>query len=133
MAIGSYLATHGPAAAEEDTYLPPRGDLDAVERAFLEYPDEIAGMIIEPVMMNIGIVEPRPGYLQALRDACEKHGAVLIYDEVKTGFATAPGMAEDDWEGWVALTTAIGSSFPSFIVKMVISASLRSPLSSNSM
>ena len=48
-------------------------------------------MILEPVMMNIGIVEPKPGYLQALRDACEKHGAVLIYDEVKCGGTIAYG------------------------------------------
>ena len=48
-------------------------------------------MILEPVMMNIGIVEPQPGYLQALRDACEKHGAVLIYDEVKCGGTIAYG------------------------------------------
>ena len=48
-------------------------------------------VILEPVMMNIGIVEPQPGYLQALRDACEKHGAVLIYDEVKCGGTIAYG------------------------------------------
>jgi glutamate-1-semialdehyde 2,1-aminomutase len=67
------------------------GDLDAVERAFVEYPDEIAGMIIEPVMMNIGIIEPPDGYLAGLRAICHRHGAFLTFDEVKTGFATAPG------------------------------------------
>ena len=54
-------------------------------------PGEIAAVILEPVMMNIGIVVPKPGYLQALRDACEKHGAVLIFDEVKCGGTIAYG------------------------------------------
>ena len=52
---------------------------------------EVAAVILEPVMMNVGIIEPQPGYLQALRDACEKHGAVLIYDEVKCGGTIAYG------------------------------------------
>ena len=52
---------------------------------------EVAAVILEPVMMNIGIVVPQYGYLQALRDACEKHGAALIYDEVKCGGTIAYG------------------------------------------
>ena len=80
-----------PADVARLTVVVPFGDLEAVERAFLEYPDEIAGMIIEPVMMNIGIIEPPEGYLAELRALCHRHGAFLTFDEVKTGFAVAPG------------------------------------------
>jgi len=52
-------------------------------------------VILEPVMMNVGIIEPQAGYLQALRDACEKHGVVLIYDEVKCGGTIAYGGAAE--------------------------------------
>jgi glutamate-1-semialdehyde 2,1-aminomutase len=62
-----------------------------VEQAFRDNEGKVAAVILEPVMMNIGIVEPAPGYLQALRDACERHGAVLIYDEVKCGGTIAYG------------------------------------------
>ena len=66
-------------------------DAAAVEQALTENEGQVAAVILEPVMMNIGIVAPQPGYLQALRDACEKHGAVLIYDEVKCGGTIAYG------------------------------------------
>jgi glutamate-1-semialdehyde 2,1-aminomutase len=59
----------------------------------LERGDEIACLIIEPVMMNIGIAEPEPGYLEGLRDLLHRHGALLIFDEVKCGAAIAPGGA----------------------------------------
>lgn len=71
----------------------PFGDLEAVERVLLEHPDEVAGMIVEPIMMNIGIVTPPPGYLAGLRALLHRHGAYLTFDEVKTGFAVAPGGA----------------------------------------
>src|SRR5205823_11701965 len=67
----------------------------AVEQALSDNEGEVAAVILEPVMMNIGIVEPNPGYLQALRDACERHGAVLIYDEVKCGGTIAYGGATE--------------------------------------
>ncbi len=69
----------------------PFGDLDAVERVLLEYPDEVAGMIVEPIMMNIGIITPPEGYLAELRELLHRHGAYLAFDEVKTGLAVAPG------------------------------------------
>ena len=61
------------------------------KRRFGDNEGEVAAVILEPVMMNVGIIEPKAGYLQALRDACEKHGAVLIYDEVKCGGTIAYG------------------------------------------
>jgi glutamate-1-semialdehyde 2,1-aminomutase len=80
-----------PRALWDTVIVAPFNDAEAVEQAFADNPDEIAAVILEPVMMNIGLVPPKPGYLQALRDACERHGAVLIYDEVKCGGTIAYG------------------------------------------
>jgi glutamate-1-semialdehyde 2,1-aminomutase len=80
-----------PRALWDTVIIVPFNDAEAVKEAFADHPGEIAAVILEPVMMNIGIVEPNPGYLQALRDTCEKHGAVLIYDEVKCGGTIAYG------------------------------------------
>src|SRR5215472_14739038 len=65
-------------------------DLDSVARLLDEHPDEIAGMIIEPIMMNAGIIHPEPGYLEALKDLLHAHGALLTFDEVKTGLTAGP-------------------------------------------
>ena len=80
-----------PRALWDTTIIVPFNDASAVEQALSDNADKVAAVILEPVMMNIGIVEPAPGYLQALRDSCEKHGAVLIYDEVKCGGTIAYG------------------------------------------
>jgi glutamate-1-semialdehyde 2,1-aminomutase len=66
-------------------------DLDAVERVLREHPGQIAGMILEPIMMNAGIIHPQPGYLDGLRTLLHEHGALLTFDEVKTGLTTGPG------------------------------------------
>ena len=52
-------------------------------------------MIMEPVMMNVGIIDPEPGYLEAVREICSRHGVILIFDEVKTGATIAYGGAEE--------------------------------------
>jgi glutamate-1-semialdehyde 2,1-aminomutase len=80
-----------PEALWDTVIVTPFNDAAAVEQAFADNAGQIAAVILEPVMMNIGIVEPKPGYLQALRDTCERHGAVLIYDEVKCGGTIAYG------------------------------------------
>jgi glutamate-1-semialdehyde 2,1-aminomutase len=80
-----------PKALWDTTIVVPFNDAAAVEQALADNEGEIAAVILEPVMMNVGIIEPQPGYLQALRDACEKHAAVLIYDEVKCGGTIAYG------------------------------------------
>ena len=80
-----------PRALWDTVIVCPFNDASAVEQALADNPGEVAAVILEPVMMNIGLVVPKPGYLQALRDACEKHGAVLIYDEVKCGGTIAYG------------------------------------------
>ncbi len=68
-------------------------DLDSVARLLDEHPGEIAGMIIEPIMMNAGIIHPEPGYLAALKDLLHAHGALLTFDEVKTGLTAGPAGA----------------------------------------
>jgi len=68
-------------------------DLDSVARLLDEYPDGIAGMIIEPIMMNAGIIHPEPGYLAALKDLLHSRGALLTFDEVKTGLTAGPSGA----------------------------------------
>jgi glutamate-1-semialdehyde 2,1-aminomutase len=77
------------------THVVPFNDLTVLERLLDERGGEIACLILEPVMMNIGIALPEPGYLQGLKDLLHKHGCVLIYDEVKTGTAIARGGAGD--------------------------------------
>ncbi len=74
-----------PAATLQNTLIAPFNDLAAAEKIFATNPKEIAAVIVEPVMMNVGICMPEPGYLQVLRDLCTRNGALLIFDEVKTG------------------------------------------------
>ena len=66
-------------------------DLSAVERALIEHPGQIAGMIVEPVMMNAGIIPPDSGYLASLRDLLHSHDSLLTFDEVKSGLTSGPG------------------------------------------
>jgi glutamate-1-semialdehyde 2,1-aminomutase len=82
-----------PKYLEGHTHAVPFNDLVVLERLLAERGDEIACLIIEPVMMNIGIAEPEPGYLQGLKDLLHRHGAILIFDEVKCGASIAPGGA----------------------------------------
>lgn len=97
------------------TVVVPFGDLAAVERVLLEQPDAIAGMIIEPVMMNIGLIPPPAGYLDGLRYLLHRHGAYLAFDEVKTGLGIAAGGAVE-WSGVVpdliCLAKALGGGLP---------------------
>jgi glutamate-1-semialdehyde 2,1-aminomutase len=84
-----------PKSMWNDTIIAPFNDAHAVEDLFAEHGQDIAAVILEPVMMNIGIVTPEPGYLQALRDACDKNASALIYDEVKCGGTIAYGGATE--------------------------------------
>ncbi len=80
-----------PEAVAQLTLVVPFGNLEAVERVLVENRGEVAGMIVEPIMMNIGMIPPPPGYLQALKDLLHAHGAYLTFDEVKSGFGVAAG------------------------------------------
>jgi glutamate-1-semialdehyde 2,1-aminomutase len=80
-----------PSAIRDLVVVVPFNDIGAVHRALSDYRGQVAAMILEPVMMNAGIIAPDDGYLAAIRDLLHADGALLIYDEVKTGFTTGPG------------------------------------------
>jgi glutamate-1-semialdehyde 2,1-aminomutase len=89
-------------------------DLAGVERLFAKYPGEIAAVIVEPIMMNVGILMPDPGYHKGLREITQKHGALLIFDEVKTGAKLARGGACEYFDvkpDIVCLAKSIGGGF----------------------
>jgi glutamate-1-semialdehyde 2,1-aminomutase len=97
------------------THVVPFGRLDAVRRVLLDHPGEIAGMIIEPVMMNIGVVPPPPGYLAGLADLLHTHRCLLTFDEVKTGLTIAPGGATERFgvlPDIICLAKALGGGVP---------------------
>ena len=100
-AAGSGAATLGipgsagvTAAAVADTIIVPFNDEAAMAAAFAANPGQVAALIIEPIPGNMGLVPPKPGYLAALRRLCDAEGAVLIFDEVISGFRAAPGGAQ---------------------------------------
>jgi glutamate-1-semialdehyde 2,1-aminomutase len=80
-----------PAAITDLTLVATFNDLDSVERLLDEHRDQVAGLILEPIMMNAGIILPEPGYLAALKDLLHRRGVLLTFDEVKTGLTVGPG------------------------------------------
>jgi glutamate-1-semialdehyde 2,1-aminomutase len=94
---------HRPASAAASTGIPEAivglthvvgfNDADAVARVLDEHPGQVAGMIVEPIMMNAGIIRPEPGYLPAVGALLHEHGSLLAFDEVKTGLTAGPGGA----------------------------------------
>ncbi|HEU4433883.1 MAG TPA: glutamate-1-semialdehyde 2,1-aminomutase, partial [Pyrinomonadaceae bacterium] len=118
---GSGVATLGlpdspgvPAVLAENTITLPFNDTQALEQAFTKHAD-IAAVIIEPVVGNMGCVPPRDGYLEAVRALTTKHGALLIFDEVMTGFRLARGGAQERYGIKPDLTTLgkiIGGGLP---------------------
>lgn len=93
----------------------PFNDATHLERVFAERGKEIACLIMEPAMMNIGIVLPQPGYLQRVRQLCDQYGVVFIFDEIKTGFTIAAGGAIERFgvqPDLVCLAKAISAGLP---------------------
>jgi glutamate-1-semialdehyde 2,1-aminomutase len=104
-----------PEGVAEQVVVVPFNDADAADRAFREHEGRIAGMIIEPVMTNCGVVTPDPGYLACLKEICHRNGALLAFDEVKTGFTVARGGAVEAFDvvpDLVCLAKALGAGLP---------------------
>ena len=104
-----------PPDAAEYTMIVPFNDVDALTKTLHEHGDRIGAMIMEPVMMNIGIVLPQEGYLEAVRELCTKHNVVLIFDEVKTGATIAAGGATERFgvqPDLICLAKSIGGGTP---------------------
>ncbi|MCX6552137.1 MAG: glutamate-1-semialdehyde 2,1-aminomutase [Acidobacteria bacterium] len=98
-----------------DTLTAAFNDLAGVALRFAEHPRDIAAVIVEPVVGNMGVVSPRPGFLEGLRDLCTRDGTVLILDEVMTGFRVARGGAQERFGVRADLTTLgkiIGGGLP---------------------
>jgi glutamate-1-semialdehyde 2,1-aminomutase len=101
--------------AVADTILCEFNDAEAVRAIFKTHPGQIAAVLLEPVAGNMGLVPPRPGYLQSLREITEKDGAILLFDEVMTGFRLALGGAQDLYgikPDLTALGKIIGGGLP---------------------
>lgn len=119
---GSGVATLGlpdspgvPPSLASETLTAPFNDVNAVERLFEMHGAEIAAVILEPVVGNMGCVAPAAGYLESLRDITRKHGALLIFDEVMTGFRLARGGAQELYRVTPDITTMgkiIGGGLP---------------------
>jgi len=119
---GSGVATLGlpdspgvPASVAQNTITAPFNDAEALAQVFDQHGADIAAVIIEPVVGNMGCVVPREGYLQAVRELCTRHGALLIFDEVMTGFRLARGGAQELYAVTPDLTTLgkiIGGGLP---------------------
>ncbi len=104
-----------PAAFTQHTIVLPYNDVDAVKAAFAANPNEIAGIIVEPVPGNAGLYLPRPGYLEFLSEITKANGALLIFDEVMTGFRLARGGAQERFKITPDLSTfgkVIGGGLP---------------------
>ena len=104
-----------PDAVVQMTSVVPFNNLDALRAMFASHPEQIAAVIVEPAMMNCGIILPDTGYLAGIKEIAHQHGAVLIFDEVKTGVTIGPGGATERFDvtpDLVCLAKAIGGGLP---------------------
>jgi glutamate-1-semialdehyde 2,1-aminomutase len=119
---GSGVATLGlpdspgvPRSTTANTLTAPYNDLEAVKELFAENPDAISGVILEPVVGNAGFITPEPGFLEGLREVTQENGALLVFDEVMTGFRISYGGAQERFGVTPDLTTlgkVIGGGLP---------------------
>jgi glutamate-1-semialdehyde 2,1-aminomutase len=104
-----------PSGALRDTVVVPWNDADAAERALRAHPGQIAAIVTEPAMANMGVIPPEPGLLAALRTLADEHGALLYIDETVTGFRLAPGGAQERFGVTPDISTfgkALGAGLP---------------------
>lgn len=104
-----------PAGCTKDTLSAVYNNLDSVKELFRQFPEEIAAVIVEPVVANMGVVLPKKGFLEGLRELCTEHGTLLIFDEVITGFRLAFGGAQEHFGIQADLVTygkIIGAGMP---------------------
>jgi len=104
-----------PAPTFDDVVLAPWNDVAALEHTMRQYGRELAAVITEPIMANMGCIPPREGYLQRLRELTREHGVLLILDEVVTGFRYAPGGCQEYYRIQPDISTfgkALGAGFP---------------------
>jgi glutamate-1-semialdehyde 2,1-aminomutase len=94
LTFGNPTSAGVPTEVASQTLVLDYNDLAGVERTFEKIGSEIAAVIVEPVAGNMNLVQPAPGFLEGLRELCTKHGAVLIFDEVMTGFRVGPQGAQ---------------------------------------
>jgi glutamate-1-semialdehyde 2,1-aminomutase len=104
-----------PRASLANVVVAAFNNLASVERRFREHPGQIAAIILEPILMNVGLCMPQPGFLQGLRDIATKNGALLVFDEVKTGAKLAWGGASEYFgvkPDMICLAKSIGGGMP---------------------
>jgi len=104
-----------PKASLANVVVASFNNLGSVERRFRENPGQIAAIILEPILMNVGLCMPQPGFLQGLRDICTKNGTLLIFDEVKTGAKLGWGGASEFFgvkPDMICLAKSIGGGLP---------------------
>src|SRR4029453_16141896 len=104
-----------PDGIVEQVVVVPFNDADGMQRAFAEHDGQIAGGMIEPAMSNCGLVLPDPGYLRAVVDLAHRNGALVAFDEVKTGFTLAWGGAVQAFDAVpdiVCLAKSLGAGLP---------------------
>lgn len=115
LTLGSPSSPGVTEGTAKDTLIADFNDLHSVKKILNEYKDEVAAIIVEPVAGNMGCIPPNKGFLQGLRELCDKHDTVLIFDEVMTGFRVARGGAQERYGVTADLITygkIIGAGLP---------------------
>lgn len=115
LTLGSPSSPGVTGGTAKDTLVADYNDLNSVKKLLNEHKDQVAAIIVEPVAGNMGCIPPKKGFLSGLRDLCDAHGAVLIFDEVMTGFRVAKGGAQERYGVTADLVTygkIIGAGLP---------------------